>query len=79
MFDIPLHFRAQVGGEVPENRRKVIHRKTRTKCEAIILNGNRKGKKCSNIDCSIPSHKQIIKQLIEKYLLKFYDKKLLAE
>jgi hypothetical protein len=52
MFDIPLHFRAQVWEEVPSgrfapNKRKVIPRKTGIKCEAIFLNGNRKGKICS--------------------------------
>ena len=78
MFDIPLHFRAQVGEVVPVAlSRKVISRKTGTKCEAIMLNG--KGKICNKIDCYIPSHKAIIKQLIENYLLKFYEKKLLSE
>ena len=74
MFDIPLHFRAQLGEVVPVAlSRKVISRKTGIKCEAIMLNG--KGNKCNKIDCSIRSHKAIIKQLIENYLLKFYDKK----
>ena len=79
MFDIPLHFRAQQGGEESKEKKRRVSRKEGTKCESIILNGIKKGQKCSKIDCSIPSHKAIVKQLIENYLLKFYDKKLLTE
>jgi len=84
MFDIPLHYKAQSDIALSEEEEKnndgirnIL--KSGIKCEAIIMKGSMTGQMCNKIYCLFPSHKSIIKQLIDNYLLKFYENKLLTE
>jgi hypothetical protein len=80
MFDIPLHYKVQSDIALTEEEEDGRGRKTYPyRCEAIIMKESRKGQRCNKIDCLFPSHKSIIKQLIDNYLLKFYENKLHTE